>query len=161
MRTLDPKPSFANGCFLQLTTIICERLGRLTWLATPRAALRSAFDIDPDQLPAFLCCQSNKLSRTRMGHELMSEVDTIDFHVAILSSGAAGGDWLVYRGPPSACVIVAFCGSCESATDRARTMAQYHCSIGKKSRVVVHDEHDDGSSRVVWPQDQNRGQGQI
>lgn len=87
---------------------------------------------------------------------MSQQVEAIDFHVAVLFRGAEE-DWLVYRGPPSASMIVAVCGSRENATERARTMAQYHCSIGKVSRVVLHDEHG-GSSHVVWSKDQNRDQ---
>ena len=106
-------------------------------------------------LYAFRHCQT-KSFHVRTGHQQMSQVEVIDFHVAVLCRGA-GEDWLVYRGPPSASVIVAFCGSRETATNRARTMAQYHCSIGKESRVVLHDGHE-GSSRVVWSNDENRDQ---
>jgi hypothetical protein len=79
---------------------------------------------------------------------LMPFHDAIDFHVAALALGATS-EWLVFRGDPAALAIVAFCSQRGDALERARTMAQYHCSIGRQSRVIAHDTAD-GSPRVAW-----------
>ena len=83
----------------------------------------------------------------------------VDFFVEPFASFATATTvWLVLRRDGSPANPVAICDTGEAARKRAVEMASYHCSIGRRARVLQRTQAD-GEWRVIWPQEDAGGEG--